>query len=166
MKAHQNFPKFAILALVALLVSPALSDLQCPDPQKGIYMSYNALSKRDTIPNLFTTINAKIPLYNDSYTNTTTSKVYSFTDMHPQMYYSEHHQKESYVGKHFLNLDSQHVNVTLGDIELAFRLNYHIKEEDGSNRTGSARGRVLVDQTAYFVKRLLIKDGFLEWDPT
>lgn len=24
----------------------------------------------------------------------------------------------------------------------------------------------MLDQTAYFIKRLLIKEGFLEWDPT
>ena len=34
-----------------------------------------------------------------------------------------------------------------------------------ANKTGSARGRVLVDQTAYFTKQLLIRGGYLEWDP-
>ena len=61
-------------------------------------------------------------------------------------------------------LDHQHVNVSLGDIELAFRLDYLIKTS-ASNKTGSARGRVLVDQTAYFTKQLLVKGGYLEWDP-
>lgn len=54
--------------------------------------------------------------------------------------------------------------MSLGDIELAFRLDYLIKTS-ASNKTGSARGRVLVDQTAYFTKQLLVKGGYLEWDP-
>jgi hypothetical protein len=29
------------------------------------------------------------------------------------------------------------------------------------NQTGWARGRVLLDQTSYFIKNLLIKDGYL-----
>ena len=64
------------------------------------------------------------------------------------------------------NVDSQHVNVTLGDIELAFRLNYTIKDQSGKEKKGWGRGRVTVDQTAYFIKRLLVKDGFMEWDPS
>lgn len=61
-------------------------------------------------------------------------------------------------------LDPQHVNVTLGDIEFAFRMNYSVTSS--KNKTGWARGRVLLDQTSYFIKRLFIKDGYLEWDPT
>lgn len=61
---------------------------------------------------------------------------------------------------HILNIDSQHVNVSLGDIELAFRCNYLVSK-GGQNMTGWARGRVLVDQTAFFTKRLLIIDGLL-----
>jgi|JI10StandDraft_1071094.scaffolds.fasta_scaffold667197_2 hypothetical protein len=49
---------------------------------------------------------------------------------------------------------------------MAFRLDYNISSTSGSNQSGWARGRVLLDQTSYFIKRLLIKDGFLEWDPT
>lgn len=56
--------------------------------------------------------------------------------------------------------------MTLGDVEFAFRLDYNITKTGGVKKSGWARGRVLLDQTTYFIKRLLIKDGYLEWDPT
>lgn len=40
--------------LLCLCATPILSDLQCTDPQKGFFMSYNAISKKDTMQNVFT----------------------------------------------------------------------------------------------------------------
>lgn len=45
-------------------------------------------------------------------------------------------------------------------------MEYNITKPGGVKKDGWARGRVHVDQTAYFIKRLIIKDGYLEWDPT
>ena len=41
-----------IIAIVSILVTVSVSQ-KCEAPQKGIYMSYNTLSKRDTLTNLF-----------------------------------------------------------------------------------------------------------------
>lgn len=120
-------------------------------------MSYNALSKRDTMTELFMLIDSRMKTYAVNYTDPKAAN-YLLTSMHPQLYYNEHHQKEVYI-------DPQHVNVSLGDVEFAYRLDYNITR-NGATKSGWARGRVLMDQTAYFIKRLLIKDGFLEWDPT
>lgn len=64
---------------------------------------------------------------------------------------------------HFLILDTQHVNVTLGDVTFAYHFNYEVVNGT-SKKTGSALGHVLADQTSYFIKRLMIIDGYLEWD--
>lgn len=45
-------------------------------------------------------------------------------------------------------------------------MNYSVNSSGQKAKTGWARGRVLVDQTAYFIKRLMIINGYLEWDPT
>ena len=72
-----------------------LRDIQsqeCTVPQKGYYMSYNALSKRDTIGQMFEDINAKMPSYNVSYTNATQNVSYEVKNLKPSVYYNEHHQ--------------------------------------------------------------------------
>lgn len=40
---------FAIL-MILICIYTTNADLHCTDPQKGFYMSYNAISKRDTMP--------------------------------------------------------------------------------------------------------------------
>ena len=87
--------KVSTLFILSILVLAwrCQTEQTCLEPQKGFFMSYNAMSKRDTLPNLFDTINTKIPKYDDTYTNTSTQKTYVISNMHPQMYYNEHHQK-------------------------------------------------------------------------
>ena len=85
--------KAHFLSAIFLLISLSYQQQTCLEPQKAFYMSYNAMSKRDTLPNLFETINSKIPTYNASYTSQNNSHTYTITSMHPQMYYSEHAQK-------------------------------------------------------------------------
>lgn len=78
--------------LLFLCLTQVASDLHCLDPQKGYYMSYNALSKKDTLPTLFTSINSKMTTYNQTY-NDGKGNLYEIKQLHPQMYYNEHHQK-------------------------------------------------------------------------
>lgn len=77
--------------MILLCVAPAMCDLQCADPQKGFYMSYNALSKKDTMQNLFTEIDGKILTYNTTYVDPK-NITYHINSFHPQLYYNEHHQ--------------------------------------------------------------------------
>lgn len=89
---------FVRSVLLIALVAGCAAQLKCPEPQKGVYMSYNAISKQDTLPLMFTEINTLIPRFNDTYNNTQNSTLYKIINLHPQLYYSEHHQKETYVG--------------------------------------------------------------------
>ena len=65
----------SLICIIGVLVTKSNSQT-CSAPQKGIYMSYNALSKRDTIPNLFREVTKTLNTYNDSFTNSTTKKTY------------------------------------------------------------------------------------------
>ena len=50
-------------------------------------MSYDALGRRDALPNMFHQINSKIGKYND------TAGQYSIKNLQPLVYYNDHHQK-------------------------------------------------------------------------
>ena len=78
----------AVLAISAI----ALKVNSCSDPQKTAYLSFNFLSKRDTMSNLFNETNAEIIKYDFFYTDPTTRKGYNISQMHPQLYYNEHYQ--------------------------------------------------------------------------
>jgi ribosomal protein S8 len=51
-------------------------------------MSYNAISKMDTIGNVFTHINNMTTKYNESYSDSETKAVYKVINLHPQFYYN------------------------------------------------------------------------------
>jgi hypothetical protein len=40
----------------------------CTAPQKALFISFNSMSKRDTLPNLFKDVNTKLPKYNKTAT--------------------------------------------------------------------------------------------------
>ena len=65
----------------------------CPAPQKGVYMSFDAISKRDTMTNLFKEVTATLDKYSDSFTNSSTGTTYSITAFRPMLFYNEHPQK-------------------------------------------------------------------------
>lgn len=100
-------PRYHLILLVVTLLSLVSVSQKCQFPQKGLFLSYNALSKRDTIANMFTEINGKIEKFNDAYSENSTN--YNIKNMHPQMYYSEHDQIEKYVGIISIILDSKTV---------------------------------------------------------
>lgn len=80
------------LLLLVLCLTQVTSDLYCHEPQKGYYMSYNTLSKKDTMPTLFNLLNTKATYYNRTY-NDGRGTTFDIKQLHPQMYYNEHHQK-------------------------------------------------------------------------
>jgi hypothetical protein len=61
------------------------------------------------------------------------------------------------------SLDRFIVNVTMGQLYLAFKYDYEARHEEG-NKTGMARGRTLADHM-HFTKRIVLVNGALEWDP-
>jgi hypothetical protein len=65
----------------------ANADLHCADPQKGFYMSFNALSKRDGMTDLFVLINSNMPKFNASY-NDGKGTQYMISNLVPQLYYN------------------------------------------------------------------------------
>ncbi len=87
-----RLPSILPIVLVVLCLQSGFAEQHCLDPQKGLYLSYNAQSKRDTIPGLFNEIDAKIGRYNYTYNDGKGANIV-ITNMHPQMYYNEHYQK-------------------------------------------------------------------------
>lgn len=77
-----------------------LADLHCTDPQKGFYMSYDAISKKDTMQNLFSEVSGKLSTYNYTY-NDDKGATFTLSNLKPHFYYNEHHQKEVPVGNTF-----------------------------------------------------------------
>lgn len=97
MRTNKAFHSLCVVLLVAACVHVGSADLKCTDPQKGFYMSYNALSNRDHLGDLFRLVDSKMPTYGYNYTDPKSSN-YLISSMHPQLYYNEHHQKEVYLG--------------------------------------------------------------------
>lgn len=92
MAPAQAYYFFSVILFAMIFISPTLGEQHCLEPQKGLYLSYNAQSKRDTIPGLFVEVDAKINRYNYTY-NDGKGATFIISNMHPQMYYNEHHQK-------------------------------------------------------------------------
>lgn len=78
---------FLVVFVLSVLIGSSKADMHCTDPQKGFYMSYNALSKRDTMTDLFILINSKMSKYNFTYDDGKGSK-YTISNMLPQLYYN------------------------------------------------------------------------------
>jgi hypothetical protein len=86
-----SISKLSYVILLLCIVSIVKSDIHCEAPQKAFYMSYNAQSKKDTIPVLFTEINKKMSFYNYSYNDGKGVEIV-LKNLRPQFYYNEHHQ--------------------------------------------------------------------------
>lgn len=83
----ENKQKYLIFLLLIIAIINTVNTQKCKLPQKALFMSYNAMSKRDTIANMFDEINSIMEKFNDSsYTENNTA--YSLMNLHPQMYYS------------------------------------------------------------------------------
>lgn len=86
----------SVLAFVCL-VAQAAADMHCTEPQKAFYLSYNAISKRDTMEGLFKEVDSKMNKFNYTY-NDGKGGVFVISNLVPQLYYNEHHQLETYIG--------------------------------------------------------------------
>lgn len=75
-----------VLIFMTSCTSFLTADPKCSAPQKGVFFSYNALSKRDTMPDVFKEINKNAKTYNSFYNNGTSQ--YNITNIHPQLYYN------------------------------------------------------------------------------
>lgn len=80
------------------MVAQAAADMHCTEPQKAFYLSYSAISKRDTMEGLFKEVDSKMNKFNYTY-NDGKGGVFVISNLVPQLYYNEHHQLETYVGK-------------------------------------------------------------------
>ena len=78
---------FFIYFIVSLLSSVKAINY-CQDPQKSAYLSFNFLSKRDTISNLFNLTNYEMNNYDFVYNDPQSNKLYNLSSMHPQFYYN------------------------------------------------------------------------------
>lgn len=80
-----SLANLCFLALI-LILAPQTNSQFCKDPQKGIFMSFNAMSKMDTLPNLFRLIDTKLSKFNGSIVKDTNT--YSIINLNPQLYYN------------------------------------------------------------------------------
>jgi hypothetical protein len=76
-----------VAIMILLCIHSTNAELHCTDPQKGFYMSYNALSKRDGMTDLFVLINSNMPKFNASY-NDGKGTQYTISNLVPQLYYN------------------------------------------------------------------------------
>lgn len=79
------------LVLVFIIASCAFCKL-CDEAQKSMFMSMNAISKRDSITNLFIELNTNMTTYNTTYNDTSDKIELLLTGFQPQAYYNDHHQ--------------------------------------------------------------------------
>ena len=99
------------LFILALSVFYA-SCLFCNKPQRNGWISFEALSARDHVTQVFEAINPKISK-SDPYSTTVNGTLYTITGFTGQVYYNDIFQKDSYV-----NDDT--ANVTGGTLTLGF----------------------------------------------
>jgi hypothetical protein len=144
-----------ILLPLSLLLVAALS-IVCIEPQKTFYMSFPALSKRDSLVNLFLELDKNISTYENTYTDGGLGANFKVSGVKPGFYYKDHSQIENY-------LDTLRINVTMGTVEVGTTFQYEIRYPS-STKKGTAFARARLDPS-YFTKNLTLKEGFLEWDP-
>lgn len=109
-----------IVACLGLLREPEWrEDLTalCDEPQKTFFMSFNAMSKRDSIGNAFDEINSKISL--KSLTHVDAGTTYFIMNLRANLSYSEYYQKDQFVDKY-------EAKVILGTIEIGVLFDYKI----------------------------------------
>lgn len=79
-----------LLLLTFIVACLPLIEANCPDPQKGFFLSFNALSKRDTMTDVFKEIDRNLSTFSAKYNGDGIQ--YELTNIKPQLYYNEHHQ--------------------------------------------------------------------------
>jgi len=56
-------------------------------------MSYPAMSKRDSINNMFQEINTKLPVLENKFTDSQLQASFHITNLRPMAYYNDHYQQ-------------------------------------------------------------------------
>ncbi len=81
---------YNISLVVLLLLLSIIVESPCPDPQKKLFLSFNALSSLDHLLDMFNHINSHLNSYN--VTTTLSGETFSLTNFKPTIYYNDHHQ--------------------------------------------------------------------------
>lgn len=76
--------------VIITLLNISMSEV-CELPQKYTYLSYKSLSKRDTLPDMFTELYKSLPRYETTYTDEHT---FNLTSIVSTLIYNEHSQIE------------------------------------------------------------------------
>lgn len=140
-----------ILLLLLLAVTVTHCTL-CAEPQRSFYMSFQALSKRDTLENLFQELSPNMSVMENNYTDSTLGANFVLTNIHPHPFYNDHEQRDSFIDKYSCN-------VSMGVLSAASFFDYSIKYAN-SNKTGKFRVKGYFDPS-YFTKKLVMTDGYL-----
>lgn len=122
--------------LLTLLISYTLC-IVCPNPQRIGFFSFEALSNRDHLTNLFENMTKKAPTYNISWRDTDGS-LYNMTDIRVGYWYNDLTQSEMYV-------DQYTAHVTSGALTVSLMMNYSIRMASGSLLQGQASLKVKAD---------------------
>ena len=117
-------------------------------------MSFQALSKRDTLENLFDELHSNMSTMENNYTDSNLQANFILTNIRPKAFYNDHEQKDTYI-------DQYSCNVSMGVLSASSFFNYSIRYAD-SNKTGNFRVKGYFDPS-YFTKKLIMTDGYLEW---
>jgi len=80
-------------------------------------MSFQTLGNRDDINTMFQELNKNTSSFDSTYTDSTLNANFKIVGLKAQAFYSNHHQKESYV-------DKLVANVTMGVIDVASTFKY------------------------------------------
>lgn len=121
-----------IKSLVLALSLFHACSLFCSKPQRNGWISFEALSARDHVTQVFEAINPNISK-SDPYSTTVNGTLYTILAFTAQTYYNDIYQKDSYV-------DDYTANVTGGSLTLAFSFNY-----SHGNNSGYAYGHLQTD---------------------
>lgn len=108
-------------------------------------------------------MNKEIIKYDFVY-NVSDTLIYNISQMHPQFYYNEHHQIDSYVGNYLLKVDAYTARVDLGIIDFGYNFSYSIIKNGQVEKSGIARGATNLDPSK-FTKKIISDLGTVEWDP-
>jgi hypothetical protein len=119
-------------------------------------MSFQTLSKRDTLQSIFEEMGNNMTSMDSNYTDATLQANFILSNIHPRPHYNDHEQKDIYI-------DQYTANVSMGVLAVSSFFNYSIVYAD-RNKTGVFRVRGFPDPS-YFTKKLILTEGYLEWKP-
>lgn len=149
---YYNLDRLTMIKFILILGCVILaSSLKCQKPQRVGWFTFDALSARDHITQVFEEINPSMTKA-DPYTTTLNGTQYTITDFVGHAYYNDIFQKDVYV-------NDTVVNVTGGSLAITVRFNY-----SHNGTSGYAQGHATAD-TFWFTKKIERPGGFITWEP-